>query len=104
MAHLCRTGRVRARLLSVVLRPCYRHALASEGATPQCRDGLILLSGFSPSKLSLMAAANVAKSSSKSLILFVGGPGRTRTSNQAVMSALIYSKKAVIIGTFYLFS
>ncbi len=37
-------------------------------------------------KLSLMTVANVAKISSKSLISFDGGPGRTRTSNQAVMS------------------
>jgi hypothetical protein len=29
-----------------------------------------------------------------------GGPGRTRTSNQAVMSALLYSKKSLTIGVF----
>ena len=40
-----------------------------------------------PRLLSLMTAANAAKIQHKSLILLSGGPGRTRTSNQAVWPA-----------------
>jgi hypothetical protein len=50
--------------------------------------------------LSLITIANAAKISSKPLISFSGEPGRTRTSNQAVMSALPYPTKSGIIGIF----
>jgi hypothetical protein len=51
-------------------------------------------------ELSPMTVATAANRSAKYLILLVGGPGRTRTSNQAVMSALPCPKKSVIIGNF----
>jgi hypothetical protein len=41
---------------------------------------------FSSLRLSPITAANAANDQDKSLILLYGGPGRTRTSNQAVMS------------------
>ena len=44
--------------------------------------------------VSPMAVATAAKIASKSLILLNGGPGRTRTSSQAVMSALPQLEKA----------
>jgi hypothetical protein len=39
---------------------------------------------FSSLRLSPITAANVANDQDKPLILLYGGPGRTRTSNQAV--------------------
>jgi hypothetical protein len=43
--------------------------------------------GHNPNdELSPMTVATAANKLAKCLILLVGGPGRTRTSNQAVMS------------------
>jgi hypothetical protein len=50
----------------------------------------MLSSGFSSFKLSPMTVATAAKGSTKSLILLVGGPERTRTSDLRFRKPLLY--------------
>jgi hypothetical protein len=51
-------------------------------------------------RLSPIHVVNAAKYRHKSLILLCGGPGRTRTSNQAVMSAVRYPRNSAFMGLF----
>jgi len=50
--------------------------------------------------MSPMTVATAANISAKALILLDGGPGRTRTSNQAVMSAVPSPENPINIGVF----
>ena len=50
--------------------------------------------------LSPIYVVNVAKMLVKCLILLCGGPGRTRTSNQAVMSAVTALENSAILDDF----
>ena len=54
---------------------------------------------FRHSRPSPIAAVNIANGPDKPLILLYGGPGRTPTSNQAVMSAVLYPERSVKIVT-----
>ena len=59
-----------------------------------------MVHAFCYSRLSPISAANVANDPGKPLILLYGGPGRTRTSNQAVMSAVLSLKRPAFYWCF----
>jgi hypothetical protein len=58
------------------------------------------MSRFCYSPLPPITVALVAKISAKLLILWTGGPERTRTSNQAVMSVLPAPERSIKFGNF----